>query len=295
MELFMQYLEHCRYQRNLSDKTIKAYRIDLTQFLSYLDGKLIPSKDNITQYIMLLNKKYKPRTVKRKIAAIRAYCGYIEEQKIADNPMIGMRTHIQAPKILPRTIPLHSIEKILSAAYKVYNEQSGLRKQEALRNIAVLELLFATGIRVSELCGLNTEDVDLIEGSIMIFGKGAKERRLYIGSSATLSVLQRYLDSRISIQPALFVNRQGKRLSDQSVRAILRHLAELATPGLTITPHMFRHSFATLLLEDNVDIRYIQKMLGHSSIATTQVYTYVALAKQKEILLAHHPRNRILI
>ena len=163
----------------------------------------------------------------------------------------------------------------------------------ALRDRAILETLFATGIRVSELCSLKVKDISIDDGVIKIMGKGAKERIVQIRNSEVISSLQRYQTSNKFESEYFFVNRQAARISEQSVRFMIRRLCNTADVPQHITPHMFRHSFATLLLEEDVDIRYIQRMLGHSSIQTTQIYTQVTMEKQRQILTLKHPRNKI--
>jgi integrase/recombinase XerD len=159
-----------------------------------------------------------------------------------------------------------------------------------------VELLFATGMRVSELCSLEAKDVRLEEGNIYIMGKGSKERVIQIGNKEVLAILQEYIDVKNSHKCKsnfFFINRFFSRISEQSVRFMLKKIRIKAGIPINITPHMFRHSFATLLLEEDVDIRYIQRMLGHSSIQTTQIYTFVTTEKQRQILTTRHPRNKI--
>lgn len=289
------YLKDCEYQKGLDPKTLKAYRIDLAQFAAFLArGGLNLGRDGVTSYIVSLHQEYKPRSIRRKIASIKAFCGYLEyEGLLEENPFTKLRLKLDPPLILPRTIPLPDIERILTAAYKAKKETP---ETVPLRDIAVLELLFATGVRVSELCSLKPDDVRLNEGEIKIYGKGAKERFVQIANIAVLKALQEYraaFADAIEEAEAFFVNRLRRPLSDQSVRGIVRKYAKLAGVEQHITPHMFRHSFATLLLEEDVDIRYIQRLLGHSSILTTQIYTHVAGKKQRDILAAKHPRNQI--
>ena len=158
----------------------------------------------------------------------------------------------------------------------------------------MIELLFATGMRISELCSLKPSDIDLKSSNILIYGKGAKERMIQLGNPEVINALSLYQEvfrEDIDACGYFFVNRLQRRLSDQSVRFMINRYAELAGIRQHITPHMFRHSFATLLLEQDVDIRYIQRMLGHSSISTTEIYTHVSSAKQKDILVHKHPRN----
>lgn len=171
-------------------------------------------------------------------------------------------------------------------------------KKVALRNALILELLFATGMRISELCTLTTEQIDFNDYIIKIYGKGSKERLIQICNQNVQALLKRYKDAfecEITTNRFFFINRLGNRLSEQSVRNMITNYAIGAEVPLHITPHMFRHSFATLLLEEDVDIRYIQQMLGHSSITTTQIYTHTSINKQKNILSTKHPRNKLEI
>jgi len=294
------YLAYCEYQKKLSAKSIKAYRIDLEQLKRYTTTDNMPLKTEVSAYITHLHKTYSPRTVKRKIASIRAFLNYLEfEEIIFENPMKRIKTKFQIPHVLPRTIPLTIIENILRIAYKeLKQQQTAYALNTALRNAAILELLFATGLRVSELCSLNAQYIDLNNGKILIMGKGARERVLQIGNTEVLSILQRYAEKNaVLIRETgwFFVNRLSSRISEQSVRFLIKRLCAKADIGQNITPHMFRHSFATLLLEEDVDIRYIQRMLGHSSILTTQIYTQVTVEKQRQILTAKHPRNKIVV
>ena len=293
------YLLDCKYQKALDSKTLKAYRIDLAQFSALVEQNgLELTRDGLMVYISILHQRYKPRTIKRKIASVKAFCGYLEyEELVKENPFIKLRLKLNAPLILPRTIPLPAIEAILKTVYQSSATAKTLGQQNtALRDTAVLELLFATGVRVSELCALQTSDVRLDEGEIKIYGKGAKERFVQIANQDVLNALQSYRKTyKDAMEEAgmFFVNRLGHPLSDQSVRGIVNKYAKMAGVDAHITPHMFRHSFATFLLEEGVDIRYIQQLLGHSSIMTTQIYTHVAGKKQRDILSEKHPRNKL--
>ena len=294
-----QYLLSCRYQKGLNIKTLKAYRIDLQQFAAFTKSNQLELKrEHILQYISNLQETYRSRTVRRKIASVKAFCNYLEyEQIIVESPFTRLRLKLNAPLILPRTIPLSAIEAVLAAAYRQKtSDQSEQQRKISLRDIAVLELLFATGIRVSELCSLKPDDIRLDEGEIKIYGKGAKERFVQLTNPAVIQVIDDYQqanETAIRQSNAFFVNRLQRPLTDQSVRGIIRKYERLAEVNLHITPHMFRHSFATLLLEADVDIRYIQGLLGHSSVVTTQIYTHIAGKKQRDILSTKHPRNQM--
>lgn len=300
--LCKQYLDHCQYQKNLNAKTLKAYRIDVDQFLNFMKdmgGSL--TKNNLSEYVTTLSKMYKPKSVKRKIASIRAFCSWLEyEEIICENPFAKMKLKFHEPHILPKTIPLDIIETLLQAVYKesLRQENSTYQKLICLRDIAVIELLFACGIRVSELCSLKSEDINLVNGQVRIFGKGSKERIITVANCDVLEALRNYKSAfmpYIEETGNLFINRVHRRLSEQSVRAIINKYVKRSNVQQHITPHMFRHSFATLLLEEDVDIRYIQHILGHSSITTTQIYTHVSTKKQSDILSMKHPRNRLSI
>ena len=294
-----QYLDVCTYQKNLSAKTVKAYRIDLLQFIEYSSIKSnLFDRESVNQYIAYLNQNYKPRSVKRKIASLKAFCAWSDEEGyLLENPFHKLRIKLNEPLVLPKTIPLRVIEQLLSAAYQAHKKsRTNQELKISLRDIAVIELLFATGMRVSELCGLNTEDIDLIDGTVKIYGKGPKERVLQITNNTVIASLRNYINEyRPRAQSPFFLTQRQTRLAEQSVRLALRKYAEQIGISQRITPHMFRHSFATLLLEEDVDIRYIQQLLGHSSITTTQIYTHVATAKQRDILLKKHPRNKLSI
>jgi integrase/recombinase XerD len=295
-KLIEEYLEYCEFRKRLNEKTLKAYRIDLTQYRTYASANYAFSATNIDDFITSLHKKYKPKSVKRKIASIKAFFSYLEYKELLEpNPFAKLDIRFREPKLLSKTIPFHIINSFLSKLYN-HKEQASSTYQVncCIRDIAVIELLFATGLRISELCSLKYSDIDLNSCNILIYGTGAKERIIQIGNRDVISALLRYKDvfeREILLSGYFFVNRLKNRLSEQSVRFMINKYAHMFEFDLHITPHMFRHSFATLLLEQDVDIRYIQRMLGHSSINTTEIYTHVSSAKQKDILINKHPRN----
>lgn len=292
-----EFIEYCEFRKNLNGKTIKAYSTDLRQMSKYIKSL---DKTSICSYISYLHKTYKPKTCRRKIATLKAFVHYLLiEDIIETTPFDKIETAFREPILLPKTIPLNIIKNMLAIAYNNYrNSSTEYSQRSSLREIAVMEMLFATGARVSEICSLTPNAVDLPNHTIKIFGKGSKERIIQIENADVLKILAKYyaaFENDIQNCGWFFVNKLHKRLSEQSVRELVNKYAALAESNIHITPHMFRHSFATLLLEEDVDIRYIQKLLGHSSITTTQVYTHVSLTKQKEILSVKHPRNKINI
>lgn len=296
------YLAYCRSQKRLDEKTLKAYRIDLAQFYEkFPDTEINDITPAILEnYIAELHQKYKPKTVKRKIASLKAIFHYWEYREVLDrNPFNKLQVKFREPVILPKTIPLHTVETFLSTIYRQHScAKTDYQKQSTLRDIAVIELLFATGIRISELCSLKAADVNLYDKIILIYGKGSKERRVQIGNDDVISILEEYkksFEKQIQNCGHFFVNHSGRPLSDQSIRRMINKYTALAAIEQHITPHMFRHTFATSLLEADVDIRYIQEMLGHSSINITEIYTHVAMSKQRDILVSKHPRKNFRI
>lgn len=292
-----EFLNYCRYHKKLSDKTIRAYKIDLSQY-GVFSNEL--SKQALWDYIEYLNKKYKPKTAKRKLATLKAFIHFLLLQDLIDfNPFDKLETTIKEPLLLPKTIPLGVIAKLISFSYQqIVFAKSDYQIRSAVRNTAILKLLFATGARVAEICTLRSDNVDLLGNSVKFYGKGSKERIIPIENFAVLSILRKYhslFEKEIPDSGYFFVNKLGRRMTEQSVRNMINFYCKQCGVDMHITPHMFRHSFATLLLEEDVDIRYIQRMLGHSSITTTQIYTHVTSAKQKEILKTKHPRNKLNI
>ena len=289
------YYEDCEFRKRLNEKTIKAYTIDLNQYLEFITTTEINQKI-INEYIHYLNKKYlKYKTIKRKIASVKAFYSYLEYEEIIDySPFNKIKTKIKEPKLLPKTIQKDYIDKIIHLLLKdLKNSKTEFQKKISLRNITLISVMFSTGIRVSELCNIKLKDIDLLEKKLKIFGKGSKERILYLGNSNVVQLCQMYLtyNNTCKKNEYFFLNKFNKKLSEQTVRILLKKIESELELSTHITPHMFRHTFATTLLEKVVDIRYIQNILGHSSISTTQIYTYVTYSKQKEILTNKNPIN----
>lgn len=302
-EIIKDFKFHCEYEKNLSTKTLQAYKIDLEQFLNFKDYKNIDinnfDKYKIKDYIQnLYIQEFKAKTIKRKIAVLKALFSYLEfEEIILVSPFRKMRVAIKEPKNLPKTIQLREIKKVLKYLYrqKEQFEDKNIYSYKALvRDIGIVEILFTTGIRVSEVCNIKRENINLQTGIITIQGKGNKERVIQICDSEVKKTLKEYINlfaNELKENEYFLINRLGNQISEQSVRLMIKKYQKESGVQKHITPHMFRHSFATLLLEEGVDIRYIQHMLGHSSISTTQIYTQVNLKQQKKILNNKHPRR----
>ncbi len=292
------YLNYCKNQRKLSVETIRAYRSDLMQFQIFMQSKHLQRQD-ISAYVTHLQRIHKPRSVKRKIATMKAFFSFLEEQgHLTENPITGQRFKIKQPFVLPRTIPFEMITALFEYLYlKLETTTLGDYERVVLvRDIAIVELLFGTGIRISELCNLSIDCLDISARYITLLGKGAKERRVQIPNDSMVQSLQTYLTLRPAVDTTyIFLNRRKARLSEQSVRFMLEKHTRNCGIEKRITPHMFRHTFATMLLDEDVDIRYIQQILGHASILTTQIYTHVSSRKQRDILRAKNPRNKLVI
>lgn len=289
-----QYLEMCEFERNLSADTLKAYRIDLRQFSEFTKYEWA-SQDMFNQYIKHLNQNFAPRSVKRKVASLRAFYHYQELNRLLqENPFHRLQIRIRSPKQLPRTIPNYIIRNLLQSAYDDYSPG----KRTVLRDILILELLFSTGLRVSELCSLSVETFLLGESELrlLVNGKGRTERMLQITTPELIHLVKVYCTEfaeEIQHSGAILLNQQGHSISTQSVRRIIQRYMKKIGSSYHVTPHMFRHTFATSLLEAGMDIRYIQSLLGHSSISTTQIYTHVTSYQQTTLLAEKHPRGKM--
>lgn len=308
MNAIEKFLFHCEFEKHLSEKTLKFYSIDLKQLEVYMlcqhniTDVSKTGKDELKQYIQNIST-FKPKTIKRKIASAKAMFNFLEfEDLIEMSPFRKVKISIKEPIVLPRVMNVKEVGLIFTVAYKELIKSSydkgTYRYKEKIRDVAVLELLFGTGVRVSELCSLKYNDIGADFSSIRVNGKGNKERCIQIINEDIKKALQNYychFSSTIESLDCFFINRLGNRLSEQSVRLMVKNYRKKCHITKNITPHVFRHTFATLLLEHDVDIKYIQNLLGHSSIMTTQIYTHVSSEKQTEILKNKHPRNDIKV
>lgn len=297
MEEFVErFLEYIKKERNLSEHTVRGYAVDLAQFMSFLEEKksadIEPAALDhhlVRDYLARLNsEKYNKTSIARKLAALRSMYKFLIKKGIVESsPVTAVRTP-KLPRKLPHFLDPGEVEKLLNAP-----EGDGW---PAWRDRAILETLYSAGVRVSELVGMNIADLDLDEGTVTVRGKGRKERIALLGSYA-LKAIREYLRLRkgavksASFQKGpLFINKYGTRLSDRSVRRELdKYIAVTGLSGKT-SPHTLRHSFATHMLNAGADLRYVQELLGHKSLAATQVYTHLTTERLKEVYDASHPR-----
>jgi integrase/recombinase XerD len=289
------FLDFLRVERGASVHTIAAYRNDLYQLVGHLTRSGSPSTwqamttQELGAYVRALQgRSYSPRTLARKVAAFKSFFGFLKEEgRVARDPSEG----IISPRVgrsLPKALSLDDVLLLLAQTGKAPGPQGK-------RDWAMLQAIYATGMRVSELVGLNVEDVDLKERLVRCRGKGGKERLIPLHLQAVEALVEYVRDYRPRLHPgarqwALFLNRRGQRLTRQGFWLILKQYARHAGIQASITPHTLRHTFATHLLRGGAPLRYVQEMLGHASIATTQVYTHLANDYIREEYEGAHPR-----
>ncbi|MCW8931798.1 MAG: tyrosine-type recombinase/integrase [Gammaproteobacteria bacterium] len=296
------YSTYCETIRNLSKHTLKAYDLDLKEFKKYTgENKNIDSCDKykIRDFVAYLKKRnLKESSIKRRLACIKTLFNWLEEEElIAQNPCYRLNITIKIPKRLPRSLSRTELQKLFNASHQPLNvsklselntiQFNTARKFNLLTTIASLEILFSTGMRVGELVSINLSDIDLIDGVISIIGKGNRQRRVFITSDELIKLLKLYVTQRFSRQPStdnFFINSRGTAASTQFIRGLIRNTGIRKKINKQITPHMLRHSCATQLLESGVDIRYVQRLLGHHSISTTEIYTHVSDSSLRDVL-----------
>ena len=325
--IIQKFLDYLKFERRFSEHTAKCYGADLTQFSEFLTGThgsrssdaeaislaqhetgpatavatkvdlkvdqllLSVQTDAVRTYLAFLNdKQYSKATIARKLATLRSFYKFLVKRNHVDsNPVMAIRTPKQEKK-LPRFLEYEEVKQLLDTPPA--NTWLGARDK------AILETLYSTGIRVSELVALNMDDVDFLGEVVHVRGKGKKERIAPIGSSA-LQVIQHYMEYRNkraqsngNFDPkVLFVNKHGRRLSTRSVRRKMDKYLKMAGLDPAISPHTLRHSFATHMLNNGADLRSVQELLGHQSLSTTQIYTHLTTTKLKEVYENAHPRN----
>lgn len=281
IDKFLRYLE---IEKNYSQHTLLNYRLDLEDFVKFLGTLPFENVDylQLRKYLAILKEKnLKSRSIYRKISCLRSFFRFLRrEGYIKINPVLSLSSPKQE-KHLPLFLTEEEMVKLIEAP-KAQDERS-------LRDRAILETFYSTGMRISELVGLALEDLDFIGGAVKVKGKGKKERLLPIGEKA-LAAIRNYLDKRKKQADAIFLNKSGKRLSDRGVRNIVAKYIRITSLRQGISPHALRHSFATHLLNRGADLRSVQELLGHASLSTTQIYTHLTTEKLKNIYDKAHPR-----
>lgn len=277
---FLEYLEN----KNYSEYTISNYTKDLDDFEKFINKKSIEEIDYqlLRKYLTYLyEKKYSKKTIARKISTLKSYFKYLLKiKKIDNNPMILIKTP-KLDKKLPKFLSYDDLEKILS----IPDTTTFLGK----RDILILELLYSTGVRVSELVNIKINDINMSENTILILGKGSKERYVLFGNKAKNLILD-YLKEKDLKSDYLIVNRYGDKITDRAIRKIIDKILLKASLSYKISPHTLRHTFATHMLDSGADIEIVKELLGHESLSTTQIYTHVTNESLKKVYDSTHPR-----
>jgi tyrosine recombinase XerC len=283
------FLNYISIEKNYSTHTASNYRRDLSDFAAFLESRGNPDIKNIDYFLlrkflsMLSERNLNKRTLSRKISTLKSFFNFIVREGIITNNPASLLIYPRLDKPLPKFLTEKEVETIL--------ELPRGDEMVILRDKAILEFLYSTGARISEVVALKRDEPDLISGIVKVKGKGRKERLLPLGEPAILSI-KKYLDSRKDSNPALFINKRTGALTDRGVRDIIYRYIKKAALSLKVSPHTFRHSFATHLLNRGADLRSVQELLGHSSISTTQVYTHLTIDSLKEVYLKAHPRAK---
>ncbi|WP_432355070.1 site-specific tyrosine recombinase XerD [Sporosarcina sp. A2] len=287
------YLHFLKVERQLADNTISSYKRDLVAYTNWISTNLKASekieKQQITAHLRELKEQGKSsRTISRHISSIRSFHQFMLRDKVTDtDPTV----HLELPKLdkkLPRVLSVTEIDKLIQSI--------GTTTLQQVRDTAILELLYGTGMRVSELIGMNVEDINLTMGFVRVFGKGSKERIVPLGNTAVkactiyIEEVRPAFETSGPSKDALFLNVRGGRLTRQSIWGLLQEISQRAKLSQKLTPHMLRHSFATHLVENGADLRAVQEMLGHADISTTQIYTHVSRTRLKDVYSQFHPR-----
>ena len=301
-QLIKSFLQHLIVEKGFSNNTSEAYRNDLNQFKEFMEERLNGGTDNedawrlvnlhlLNEYLANLRgrKGYRDTTTARKVASLKSFFSFLTQNGFVAEDPTEMLGSPRVGRTLPKCLSEEEVARLLEQAAKEGTP-------EGHRDATILELLYATGLRVSELVSLNVPDIDLMESYIRCWGKGSKERIVYLYPKA-LADLKRYLDTtRVALlganteETALFVNHRGERLTRQWVWTILKTYGKKAGINRWITPHTLRHSFATHLLQNGASLRHVQELLGHSSISTTQVYTHLTNNHLHQEYEKAHPR-----
>jgi tyrosine recombinase XerC len=283
---------HLRAERNSSPHTVRAYKHDLDQFQAFLKARY--AKTNLESHHRLIVRDYlselhqkglRRATLLRAVAVLRAFFKFLmRSEALEQSPFVGLPMP-KGEKRLPRYLSEEDMQRLLDIP-------RGSADRQSTRDAALLELLYSSGIRVQELCQLNVEDIDLWGGMVRVFGKGSRERLVPLGQTAQ-KILHTYIEdrpARLRRAAPLFLNHRTTRLSDRGARNIVAKWVNQAALRQKISPHAFRHSFATHLLDRGCDLRSVQEMLGHRNITTTQIYTHVSPEHLKKVYQQSHPR-----
>lgn len=289
-----EFTDHLRSTKNLSEKTLAAYTSDINMFLSSVSD---PSAPDICGYIARLQSAgLKDSSVKRKIVSLRIFYEYLTERGIVErSPFDSLKFRFRTEKRLPKTLTVQEVKRLLASLTPASEKMSEFRLRQSTRDAALIDLMISTGIRISEAAAIKFDDVIVPEHALLIHGKGRKQRIIYISAPETWSRLMEQLRAqrRGGKTEYLFTNHLGDPLTPHGVEAIYAKYAAKANISKHTTPHYLRHTFATNLLANGADLRSVQEILGHSSVATTEIYTEVTSKRKKQVLNKYNYRNKL--
>ena len=294
MDYLSKFINYLKATKNLSQKTLAAYSSDLKQFVSYEHEILSPDVCGFISYLSgELNLK--DTSIRRKIITLRNFYDYLlNNDFIATSPFKKLKFKFKQEKKLPKTLPVSDINKILQCFDIEISSFSIFAQKEFIRDAALIDLLISTGIRIGEAVAITLDDIIASERTLLIHGKGRKQRLIYISSSVTWSRIKTLIKERSkSSNNYLFVNRYGNPITIHGVEDIYKKYAKKARINTKSTPHYLRHTFATNLLANGADLRSVQEILGHASVATTQIYTEVTTNRKKQVLQKYNYRNKL--
>lgn len=294
MNYLSNFINYLKATKNLSNKTLKAYTSDLNQFF-YFEANIL--QPDICGFVAHLNTdlKLKDTSIRRKIITLKNFYTFLlDNEIIASSPFRKLKFRFKQERKLPKTLPVSDIHKILKCFDIDISSYSLFAQKEYTRDAALIDLLISTGIRIGEAVTITLDDIIISEKTLLIHGKGRKQRLIYISSSITWNRIKTLIKERTkSNNNYLFVNRYGQQITIHGVEDIYKKYAKMAQITTKSTPHYLRHTFATNLLANGADLRSVQEILGHASVATTQIYTEVTTARKKQVLKKFNYRNKL--
>ncbi len=283
MNYINKFLDYLKYEKNYSEHTIINYKKDLEEFYKYTQDITNITYNKIREYLKVLHdKKHTNKTISRHISTLKSFYKYLLQEEYIDNNPLKLITLPKIEKKLPNYINYDDLEKLLDI---------DINNILDLRNRLILELLYSTGIRVSELVNIKINDIDINNNCIIVLGKGKKQRYVYFGNKC-LELIKKYIEKRNSNYEYLLLNKNYTKLTDRGVRLIVDNIVKKSCLNKNISPHTFRHTFATHLLNEGADLKIVQELLGHSDITTTGIYTHVSNEHLRKVYLDAHPRAK---
>jgi len=285
MDYTKQFIDYLKYEMGLSDHTIKNYNIDLREFIDFTNNKNIKkiNIDDIRDFLkQLYTLKYSTRSISRKISSLKSYFNYLESEEIIKNNPASLISNPKIEKSLPNYLNYKDLEKLLNTP--------DITKKQGIKEALILEMLYSSGLRVSELVNIKLKDINFNEKKILILGKGNKERYVYYGNPCE-KLLNIYLE-KFKPKEYLFVNNKNNKINERTIRKIVSDMAKKAEMPVHVTPHTLRHTYATHMLNEGADLKSVGDLLGHENLSTTQIYTHVSNERLRNVFLNTHPRAK---